>query len=62
MDVRQAENRFTRSIETVSNKFDIVLSSVLKLATDIIRLLDPKFTTCTKDYRALGLLHSSTTV
>jgi hypothetical protein len=60
--VRQAEDRFTRSMETVSHKFDKVLSSVLKLAIDIIRPWTLNSQWCTKDYRALGLLHSSTIV
>jgi hypothetical protein len=42
--VRQAEDHFTRSMETISHKLDKVLSSVLKLGADIIRPLDPEFT------------------
>jgi len=41
--VRQAENRFERSMETVSRKFHHVLSCVLKLAIDIIRPKDSTF-------------------
>ena len=43
--MRQADNRFKRSLGTCSNKFDKVLSSVMKLATDIIRPKDSQFTT-----------------
>ena len=41
--VRQAENRFERSMETVSRKFNHVLSCVTKLAKDIIAPKDPTF-------------------
>ena len=41
--VRQAENRFERSMETVSHKFNHVLSCVTKLAKDIIAPKDPTF-------------------
>jgi hypothetical protein len=41
--VRQAGNRFTRSLETVSRKFEKVLVSVSKLAADIIKPIDPHF-------------------
>jgi hypothetical protein len=41
--MRQSENRFERSLETISRKFDKVLECVVKLATDIIRLKDPEF-------------------
>lgn len=41
--LRQAEDRFVRSLDTISRTFDKVLSSVLKLAVEIIRLLDPEF-------------------
>ena len=41
--VRQAENRFERSMETVSRKFHHVLSCVVKLAKDIICPKDPTF-------------------
>ena len=43
--VRQAEDRFTRSPETVCRKFDKVLQSVTKLAVDIIKPKDPHFRT-----------------
>ena len=43
--MRQADNRFERSLGTYINKFDKVLSSVMKLATDIIRPKDPEFIT-----------------
>ena len=43
--VRQAEDRFTRSLETVCRKFDKVLQSVTKLAVDIIKPKDPQFRT-----------------
>ncbi|KAL6880595.1 hypothetical protein ACP4OV_012160 [Aristida adscensionis] len=41
--VRQAENRFVRSTEIVSRKFEHVLSCVSKLAADIIKPVDPEF-------------------
>ena len=41
--VRQADNRFTRSLCTVSRKFDKVLACLCKLAADIIRPKDPGF-------------------
>jgi hypothetical protein len=43
--MRQADNRFERSLETVSRKFDKVLECVVKLAADIIRPKDPEFRT-----------------
>ena len=43
--VRQAEDRFTRSLETVCRKFHKVLHSVTKLAVDIIKPKDPQFRT-----------------
>ncbi|XP_020402089.1 uncharacterized protein [Zea mays] len=43
--LRQAENRFCRSIETCSRKFDKVLTSLNKLAADIIRPIDLEFKT-----------------
>jgi hypothetical protein len=43
--VRQAYNRFERSIETVSRKFDEVLQSVYKLSADVIKPSDPEFRT-----------------
>jgi hypothetical protein len=42
--LRHAEDRFCRSLETCSRKFNKVLNSVNKLASDIIRPLDPEFT------------------
>ena len=39
----QAEDRFCRSKETCSRKFDRVLDSLNNLAADIIRPLDPEF-------------------
>ena len=41
--VRQAEDRFTRSLEIVCRKFDKVLHSVSKLVADIIRPVDLEF-------------------
>ncbi|KAM3364275.1 hypothetical protein ACQJBY_014556 [Aegilops geniculata] len=41
--VRQAENRFRRSMETVSRTFNRVLTCLLKLAHDIIVPKDPTF-------------------
>ena len=43
--MRQADNMFERSLGTCSNKFDKVLDSVMKLATDIVRPKDPEFIT-----------------
>ncbi|CAN6348432.1 unnamed protein product [Urochloa humidicola] len=43
--VRQARNRLVRSLETVSRNFDRVLTSLLKLADDIIKPKDPQFST-----------------
>jgi hypothetical protein len=42
--LRQAEDRFCRSLETCSRKFDKVLNSVNKLAAVIIKPVDPEFT------------------
>ena len=41
--VRQVEDRFVRSMETISRKFDHVLTCVTRLAKDIIRPLDPTY-------------------
>jgi hypothetical protein len=41
--VRQAEDRFERSLGTVSSMFSKVLKSVVKLAADIIKPKDPQF-------------------
>ena len=43
--VRQVEDHFGRSMETVSRKFDHVLTCVTRLAKDIIRPLDPTYST-----------------
>ena len=43
--VRQVDNRFERSLETVSRKFDEVLQSVYKLSADVIKPSDPEFRT-----------------
>lgn len=43
--VRQVEDRFVRSLETVSHTFDGVLRSVLKLAANIINPKDLEFST-----------------
>jgi hypothetical protein len=43
--VRQAENRFERSLGTIHNNFDNVLKCVVKLAADIIKPVDPEFRT-----------------
>lgn len=42
---RQADDRLKRSKETCSGKFDKVLRSLNKLAGDLIRPLDPVFST-----------------
>jgi len=42
---RQAKNRFKRSTETISRKFDKVLHIVYMLSADIIKPRDPKFRT-----------------
>jgi hypothetical protein len=41
--VRQAEDRFERSMATVSHNFHRVLKCVVRLAADIIRPKDPEF-------------------
>lgn len=46
--VRQAQDRFVRSLQTVHSKFNAVLTALLKLAQDIIRPKDPLFTTVHK--------------
>nr|XP_034591814.1 protein ALP1-like [Setaria viridis] len=43
--LRQVEDRFVRSLETISRTFDKVLTSVLRLAVDIIKPKDPEFKT-----------------
>ena len=43
--VRQAEDKFTRSMERISWKFEHVLECVCNLAKDIIRPSDPNFST-----------------
>jgi hypothetical protein len=43
--MRQSENRFERSLETISRNFDKVLECMVKLAADIIRPRDPEFRT-----------------
>ena len=43
--VRQAEDRFERSMGTVSSLFNKVLQSVVKLAVDVIKPVDPQFRT-----------------
>ncbi|XP_034606465.1 uncharacterized protein [Setaria viridis] len=46
--LRQVEDRFVRSLEIISRTFDKVLCTVLKLAVDNIRPLDPQFKTVHK--------------
>jgi len=41
--VRQAEDKFTRSMETISRKFNHVLDCVWRLANDIIKPKDSEF-------------------
>lgn len=41
--VRSAEDRFVRSMEIVSRTFDSVMTCFLRLAPDIIKPKDPKF-------------------
>jgi hypothetical protein len=41
--VRQAENRFERSLGIIHNNFEKVLQCVVKQAADIIKLVDPEF-------------------
>ena len=43
--IRQAENHFVRSMETLHMKFEKVLECLVKLVGDIIRPLDPEFRT-----------------
>jgi len=42
--VRQAEDRFRRSMETISRTFNSVLTSIIRLAHYIIKPRDPEFT------------------
>lgn len=42
---RQAKNRFRRSLETISRRFDHVLESVYRLSVDIIKVKDPTYST-----------------
>jgi hypothetical protein len=42
---RQVEDHFVRSTKTISRKFEKVLASVIKHAADIIRPVDPEFST-----------------
>ncbi|XP_004964755.1 protein ALP1-like isoform X1 [Setaria italica] len=46
--LRQVEDRFVRSLETISRTFDKVLGTVLKLAVHNIRPQDPEFKTVHK--------------
>jgi hypothetical protein len=57
---RQAENHLVRSTETIRRKFEKVLSSVIKLANDIIRPIDLEFIQCMKRYSLLIFLHTLT--
>jgi hypothetical protein len=41
--VRQAEDRFERSLGAISNLFNKVLKCIVKLATDILKPVDPEF-------------------
>jgi hypothetical protein len=50
--MRQADNRFERSLETISRKFDKVLGCVVRLAADIIKPRDPQFRTVHQRLRA----------
>jgi hypothetical protein len=43
--VRQADDHFVRSMETVSRKFDHILACVIKLSKDTIRPKDSTFST-----------------
>jgi hypothetical protein len=43
--VRQAEDRFERSLRTVHNMFKKVLKCVVQLAADIVKPADPQFRT-----------------
>lgn len=40
---RQCKNNFRCSLETVSRKLEEVLESIMRLAVDIVRPKDPKF-------------------
>ena len=60
--VRQAEDRFERSLGTVHNNFEKVLQSVVKLTADIIKPVDPEFRTIHPRLRTLGSIPSSTIV
>ncbi|CAN6325257.1 unnamed protein product [Urochloa humidicola] len=41
--LRQGANRFERSIETISRKFEQVLDSVYRLSADVVKPIDPQF-------------------
>ena len=56
--VRQAKDRFERSLGTVHN-FEKVLQSVVKLTADIIKPVDPEFRTIHPRLRTLGSIPSS---
>jgi hypothetical protein len=43
--IRQAENRFERSSEMISQKFHEVLDSVFRLSADVAKPRDPQFRT-----------------
>ena len=57
--VRQAKDRFERSLGTVHNNFEKVLQSVVKLTADIIKPVDPEFRTIHPRLRTLGSIPSS---
>jgi hypothetical protein len=60
--MRQAEDHFVGSTETCSRKFEKVIHSVSKLTTEIIRPLDPEFSTAIRGYSSRGSLHTLTIV
>ena len=59
--VRQADNRFRRSLETVSRTFNRVLRCLLKLAENIIVPKDPTFSEVHPNLENLYFGHTSTT-
>lgn len=50
--MRQADNRFERSLETINRKFNKVLGCVVRLAADIIKPRDPQVRTVHQRLRA----------
>ena len=54
--VRVIAERYQHSTDTVSRKLEEVLSSVLKLASDIVKLTRNEFTNASREFAVLALL------